>query len=179
MGIVVKPQGVAGQVKIKPETDDPNRFLMLENILAQTAEGKPVKSIPIDQISVRDGFVYATLNGSINRNEAEAQRGWLLSVPRTEAIALPPDHHFIADLIGCRVVDTKGNTLGVLTDVLQPGANDVYVVDCKPGRMLIPALMKVIPTVDVEQVSSWWMNVCWTRCALRIDVPTIFPKCQR
>lgn len=151
VGIVVKPQGIAGQVKIKPETDDPDRFLLLDTIEVQKAQGQPAISVSIEQVAVRDGFVYATLDGSASRNEAESQRGWLLSVPRDQAIALPPDHHFIADLVGCRVVDTQGKALGVLTEVLQPGANDVYVVDRQPGRMLIPALKKVIPTVDVEQ----------------------------
>ena len=151
IGVVIKPQGIAGQVKIKPETDDPDRYLGLQTVLVQTSEQQPAKSMPIEQIAVREGFVYATLNGSTSRNEAEAQRGWLLSVPRTEAVPLPPDHHFIADLIGCRVVDTQGNALGVLTEVLQPGANDVYVIDRQPGRMMIPALKKAIPTVDVDK----------------------------
>ncbi len=151
IGVVVKPQGIAGQVKIKPETDDPDRFLSLQTVLVQTSEQQPAKSMPIEQISVREGFVYAILNGSTSRNVAEAQRGWLLSVPRAEAVALPPDHHFIADLIGCRVVDTQGNALGVLTEVLQPGANDVYVIDRQPGRMMIPALKIAIPTVDVAK----------------------------
>ena len=149
VGIVVKPQGIAGQVKIKPETDDPDRFLLLDTIEVQKAQGQPAISVSIEQVAVRDGFVYATLDGSASRNEAESQRGWLLSVPRDQAIALPPDHHFIADLVGCQAVDTQGKALGVLTEVLQPGANDVYVVATDKGRLLVPALRHVILSVDV------------------------------
>ena len=152
IGTVVKPQGIYGQVKIKPLTDDPGRFLDLKEVLVSRREGEEQQPFDISHISVREGFVYATLCGSADRNKAEEQRGWMLYVHRKDAVKLDEDQHFIADLIGCKVVDSKGREVGILREVLQPGANDVYVIDLKEGGyMMLPALLKAIPRVSVEE----------------------------
>ena len=70
---------------------------------------------------------------------------------RAHARELAENETFICDLIGCRVVDTQGTELGKVTDVLQPGGNDVYVIRTPKGEMLLPALKHVIPTVDAEK----------------------------
>lgn len=152
IGTVVKPQGIYGQVKIKPLTDDPGRFLDLKEVLISRRKGEEQQPCAISQISVRQGFVYAALSGSDDRSKAEEQRGWMLYVRREDAVRLDEDQHFIADLIGCKVVDSKGCEVGVLREVLQPGANDVYVIDMKDGgSMMLPALLKAIPQVNIEK----------------------------
>lgn len=152
IGTVIKPQGIYGQVKIKPLTNDPNRFLDLKEVLVSRREGDEEQPSDIGHISVREGFVYATLAGSSDRNKAEEQRGWMLYVRREDAVQLDEDQHFIADLIGCTVVDSKGHEVGILREVLQPGANDVYVIALKEGgSMMLPALKKAIPEVSVEE----------------------------
>lgn len=149
VGVVVRPQGTRGEVKIKPFTDDPHRFLALEQVYREAEGGH--KPIGIRGISVREGMVYATLGDSATRDEAEAQRDMKLYVSRADAVQLPEDSHFIADLIGCRVEDTKGQPLGVLVEVLQPGSADVYVIKTATGRMMLPALKKVVLEVWPEQ----------------------------
>lgn len=152
IGIVLKPQSIHGQVKIKPLTDNPQRFLNLSQVLVRKREGEEYQPVDIQDITVREGFVYANLSGSATRNQAEEQRAWMLYVHRSDAVKLEEDQHFIADLIGCRVVDSKENEIGILREVLQPGANDVYLIDLKDGGvMLLPALKKAVPEVDVEQ----------------------------
>ncbi len=152
IGTVLKPQGIHGQVKIKPLTDSAQRFLALKEVLVSKNEGAEKVPERIEGISVREDFVYAHLAASSSRNEAEAQRGWMLYVRREDAVELDEDQNFIADLIGCRVLDSKGNELGKLKEVLQPGANDVYVIALhQGGTMLLPALKRVIPSVDAEQ----------------------------
>ena len=65
---------------------------------------------------------------------------------------LGPDEYFITDLIGLQVLTEDGEALGVLKDVLETGANDVYVVEMKNGReLLIPAIKDCILDVDTEQ----------------------------
>lgn len=147
VGTVVKPQGIQGLVKIWPMTDDPERFLDLDGVWLQ--QGEAYHAVPLEEISVRGRLVYARLDGAISREQAERQRGLALFVSRAQAVPLPPDSHFISDLVGCRVVDMQGQEIGLLTQVLQPGANDVYVIKTKTGRILLPALKKVVPTVDV------------------------------
>ena len=152
IGVVIKPQGIYGQVKIKPLTDDPSRFLELTQVLVSRREGDEQLPVDIDNISAREGFVYATLSGSADRDQAEKQRGWMLYVRREDAVRLDEDQHFIADLIGCKVVNSKGCEVGILREVLQPGANDVYVIALKEGgSMMLPALKKAIPQVNIEE----------------------------
>ena len=148
VGTVVKPQGIDGQVRVVPSTDDPERFLDLDTVSVESGDG--YRSVAIEDVSVRSGFVYARLDGCFDRNQAETQRGWVLHVHRDQAVQLPEDRHFIADLIGCRVVDSRGQEVGVLQDILQPGANDVYVIQLKKGRMLLPALKKVVTHIDIQ-----------------------------
>ena len=67
---------------------------------------------------------------------------------RAHAAQLPEYTYFIADLVGLAVTDTKGTAYGKITDVLSTGSNDVYVID--GGKLMVPALKKVIERVDVE-----------------------------
>ncbi len=149
IGQVLRPQGVRGQVRVRPDTDDPGRFDELEYVYIQEKNGA-YKRISVDEVSVREDAVYLRLNGATTREAAEAQRNWMLYVDRAHARELAENETFICDLIGCKAVDTQGNELGTVTDVLQPGGNDVYVIKTPRGEMLLPALMHVVPQVDTK-----------------------------
>ena len=149
IGEVLRPQGVKGLVKVRPDTDDPERFYELNQVYLKS--GEEYSPIPVADVSVREDGVYLRLNDIQDRNEAEKQRGWLLYIDRAHARKLRENETFICDLIGCRVMDSKGTELGKVTDVLQPGGNDVYVIKTPRGEMLLPALKHVIPSVDVEK----------------------------
>ena len=148
IGEVLRPQGVKGQVKVRPDTDDPERFLDLNQVFLKQGDG--YTAAPVADVSVRDDGVYLRLQNAQTRDEAEKQRGWMLYIDREHARPLAENETFICDLIGCRAVDTQGNELGTVKDVLQPGGNDVYVIKTSRGEMLLPALKHVIPTVDVK-----------------------------
>lgn len=150
IGQVLRPQGLAGQVKIRPDTDDPGRFLALEWVLIDDGKGRQ-EQVAISRVSVRGGFVYLNLGEDADIETAEKRRGLLLYVPREEAVDLGENENFIVDIIGCALKDTKGRELGTVIDVLQPGANDVYVVSTPGGRLLVPALRHVILEVNVPQ----------------------------
>jgi len=151
IGEVLKPQGVRGQVKVRPDTDDPARFLQLEQVFLKN--GEEFTPCAIRQAEVRaDGFVYCTLGGAQDRDAAEKQRGLMLYVDRAHAVELEEGRYFISDLLGCTVVDTAGKEIGHIEDVLQPGANDVYQIKCADHRTLyLPVLPFVIKSVDVMQ----------------------------
>ena len=149
IGQVLRPQGIKGQVKVRPDTDDPARFEDLETVYIKN--GNAYNPISVDEVSVRDDGVYLRLNGAQTRDEAEKQRNWMLYVDRAHARELAENETFICDLIGCRVLDLQGNELGQVTDVLQPGGNDVYVIKTQKGEMLLPALKHVIPIVDAAR----------------------------
>ena len=151
IGAIIKPQGIDGLVKIKPITDDPNRFLDLTTVFCGMPSAERYTQLIIEEVAVREGFVYARINQAITRNEAEKQRSLLLYVKREDAVELGEDCCFIADLIGCRVVDSAGDEVGTLIEVLQPGANDVYMIKMKNNKMMmLPSLKKAVPSVDIH-----------------------------
>lgn len=149
VGHITKPHGIEGMVRIKPETDDPERFLDLNTVYR--LEGGKYLPLRIENVSVRDGMVFACVAGASSRNEAEAQRDMALYVSREDAVTLPEDRYFIADLIGCQLEDREGKPLGELIEVLQPGSADVYVVRTVAGRMMLPALKKIVLQVRVDE----------------------------
>lgn len=148
IGEILKPQGIMGEVKVQPITDDPGRFIRLQQVFLENGEG--YEPWPLIHARVGGGFAYLTLEGVSGREDAEKLRGRKLFVDRANAVPLQENEAFIADLIGCRAVDTQGSLIGTLVDVLQPGRTDVYVFDTPRGRMLMPALKSAIPKVDVQ-----------------------------
>jgi 16S rRNA processing protein RimM len=90
-----------------------------------------------------------SLSGVDSREEGEALRGALLEVPDAEVERADEESYFLHELVGLRVVTVEGRELGVLREVLQPGANDVYVVEGPEGEVLLPAIGEVVERVDV------------------------------
>ena len=96
----------------------------------------------------RDAWLLG-LTGVTAREQAEALRGELLEVPDVEVERADEESYFLHELIGLRVATAEGEELGVLKDVLQPGANDVYVVATPAGELLLPAIADVVERIDV------------------------------
>ena len=149
IGEVLKPQGIRGEVKVKPVTCDPERFYDLEQVFFE----KNGQYEPVQVLSARvdKSGAYLLLEGVSDRNEAEKLRGQLLYIDREHAVELPEDAEFICDLIGCHGADDEGRDLGELVDVMQPGGNDVYVFRGPLGEVLVPALKDVVLRVDVRE----------------------------
>ena len=149
IGEILKPQGVKGEVKVRPITCDPSRFEGLTRVFFKDAQGAyaPIK-VKISRVD--PDAAYLTVRGYSDRTAAEDLRGRLLYVDRASAMKLPEDAEFICDLIGCVAYDDTGRLIGTLTDVLQPGAGDVYVFRGPLGEVLVPALKTVFLEVDVQ-----------------------------
>ena len=85
-------------------------------------------------------------------NDVEKYKGARLLVPREKAVKLQKDEYFVADLIGMQVVTEDGEPFGRLKNVLETGANDVYVVETAEGReVLLPAIKECVLQVDMEK----------------------------
>lgn len=148
IGLITRPHGVHGNVRVQPLTDDSERFRgMCEAYLEQDGVRRMVA---LSDISVQPDAVLLRLAGFDSREAAEKLRGAYLCVDKANAVPLPPGRYFIADLIGCRVEDTEGRVYGLLKDVLQTGANDVYEIEGEIP-ILLPALKRVLLEVDTER----------------------------
>lgn len=148
VGVITRPQGIRGEVRIQPMTDAPEDFLSFREVTL--GQGREARLLRITASRVQSNMVCASLEGVETREAAEALRGAQLFAQRAQAPKLPARAYFIADLIGCEVVNADGHVYGRVREVLQPGANDVYVLDTAQGQMLIPAIRRVIVDVDVE-----------------------------
>ena len=147
IGLILKPQGIRGEIKVLPLTDDPQRFIGLKQAFL-SEEKKPVR---IMGARVGKDAVYLFLEKIYDRTAAESVRGQFIYIDREHAVKLPEGRYFIADLIGCEAVDLNGNRLGILKEVLQPGANDVYIVQRPDGsELLIPVVDAFIKDIDIK-----------------------------
>jgi 16S rRNA processing protein RimM len=149
IGLIVRPHGVKGMLKVLPLTDDPARFMDLDHVWLE-ASGVYTE-YAIVQASTSRGMAYVQLEGIDCCDRAETLRGCYLCVERKNAVALPQDTYFIKDLIGCRVENEQGFVYGQVKDVFQTGANDVYTIGNGQREWLLPAIKKVIRSVDIQQ----------------------------
>ena len=149
IGEITRPQGVRGEMRVKPCTDDPMRFAELEQVYFKQGDAYAPRGMKFVRLAGPD-VVIIRLDGVDDANAVEALRGRELYVDRAHAVELPEDADFIVDLIGCRVVDDEGTEYGRIVDVMQPGGGDVYVIDGPRGEVLVPALKSVVLDVDTR-----------------------------
>ena len=148
IGIVTSPHGIRGEVKVYPTTDDPGRFKRLRQVLV----GDERRPLELEGVKFFKNMVIAKLGGIDTPEAAAGLRQKSLYVARKDAVDLGRDEYFIADLMGLRVLDEQERELGILEDVLQTGANDVYQIRlAEGGELLLPAIRECILFVDVKQ----------------------------
>ncbi|HEU4963046.1 MAG TPA: ribosome maturation factor RimM [Bacilli bacterium] len=152
VGHVVNTQGLGGEVRVVSRTDfDDVRFKKgSELLLVHPNFPKPIP-LKVNSSRPHKQFILLKFEGHDNINAVEKYKGGDLKVPEDELVELPEDEYYIYQLKGCTVVTDEGEELGVLKDVLQPGANDVYVVKPSKGKdILLPAIRDCVLDVDVE-----------------------------
>lgn len=149
VGVITSTHGVRGEVKVFPTTDDVTRFKKLKNVILDT--GKENLKLEISGVKFFKNMVILKFKEFDNINDVEKYRQKGLYVTRENAVKLKKDEYFIADLIGLNVQTDEGEALGTMTDVLQTGANDVYVIRMADGEeLLLPAIKECIQKIDVE-----------------------------
>ena len=141
------PHGVGGELRIIPLTDFPERFRDMQEVYV----GDELLHIDSVQLKGTPQLILMRFREYPVREQAASLTGRYLSVERAKAVPLQEGQYYTFDIIGLEVQDTKGNVLGTVTDVLQPGANDVYVVskDGEPDQ-LFAAIEEVVKDIDVE-----------------------------
>ncbi len=148
VGVYTNTHGVRGEIKVYPTTDDPKRFRKLKQVILRTP--KQEMTLEIENVRFSKQMVLLKFKGIDNINDIERYKGSGLFVPREQAVPLKKDEYFIADLIGITVFTEDGAELGRLSEVLQTGANDVYVVQTGERELLLPAIADCVQSVDVE-----------------------------
>lgn len=149
VGVITTTHGVGGEVKVFPTTDA-ERFMELEYVILDT--GREKRELTIQNVKFFKNLVILKFEGIDNINDIEKYKGKELWVPREEAQELDEDEYYIGDLIGMDVLLEDGTRFGSLKDVMETGANDVYVVETEEGKeVLLPAIHDCIMDVDIEK----------------------------
>ena len=150
IGQIVNTFGIKGMVKVKPFTDDINRFDRLETIYIKNKKGN--KEYKIQEVKYHKQMVMLKLEGIENPEEAETLRGSYLLIDRDKEEPLEEGTYYIVDLLGLEVFSDEGELLGKVDDIFNTGSNDIYVVKDELGKqILLPGTSEVIKDVDLEQ----------------------------
>ena len=144
VGRVERPWGLHGNLKVEPLTDFPERFASGARVFLDSTERTIVAS------RWQKGRVYVRLEGLDTPEAGERFRDTLLEVPMHDRPAFGEDQYYIDEIVGSRVEATTGESLGVVREVLRPGANDVFVVgrEGQQRDLLVPAIRDVVRSVD-------------------------------
>ena len=150
VGVITSTHGIRGEVKVFPTTDDPKRFKKLKQVILDT--GKEKRDLEVESVKFFKQFVILKFKGIDNINEVERYKRCPLLVTRDHAVPLQEDEYFIADMIGMQVVTEDGAVFGTLKDVIETGANDVYIIDSSEhGEVLVPAIKECILDINIEE----------------------------
>ena len=148
VGQIVNTYGIKGFVKVVPLVDNNNQFKSFKTLYMQ--DKKNLIELNIEEVKFSKNLVLLKFKGIDTIEQAEEYRNIYLQAKRSD-IKLEKGAYFIVDLIGLEVYTEKGELLGILKEVLQPGANDVYVVENETKQqILLPVIPDVIKKVDIE-----------------------------
>lgn len=154
VGVIVNTHGIRGDLKILSKTDFAEDRFAPGNQLYMVNEqtGEQLK-VTVESFREQKGMYYIHLEGFNNINEVEKYKGWVLKITEEQQGELEDGEYFYHQIIDCEVVTDEGVVLGKITDILSPGANDVWVVKPyeKGKDILLPVIDPVILNVDIKQ----------------------------
>ena len=149
VGVIANTHGIRGEVKVYPTTDDINRFKKLKKCILDT--GKEYIDLNVESVKFFKNMVILKFKESNNINDIECYKGKDILVSRDNAVKLEKGEYYIADILGAKVILEDGSEFGVLEDVMQTGANDVYVVKTLDNKeVLLPKIDECVKKLDIE-----------------------------
>ena len=152
IGVITRPHGVLGEMKVYPVTDDIKRFKGMKEILMGPPEGQKgeLSTVKVEGVRFQKNMVLLKLSGIESPEEARKLSQYQLYVKREDAIPLSDGEYYVSDLLGLSVLSEKGEKLGILKDVLKTAANDVYVVKGE-REILVPAVKEYVLSIDLPK----------------------------
>jgi 16S rRNA processing protein RimM len=143
---VLGAHGIRGELKCRIVTDFPTRRFKRGNTVLIRGEAHKIQAARI-----QGATVLLKLEDVSDRDKAAALRGAEVEVPTHEAVSLPKGQFYWHQVIGLQVEDiTSHEHLGEVTDIIETGANDVYIVRGQKGEILVPAIKDVVKQIDPE-----------------------------
>jgi 16S rRNA processing protein RimM len=152
LGEILRPHGIRGELRVRLLTDYPERIAKLKTVyLADKPEPSAVTPYAVQGMRMNGDYGLLRLGGIESREDGDRLRGLYVLVDMAHAVPLEAGEFYLYQLIGLRVETEAGETLGTLVEVLETGANDVYIVDSpRYGEVLIPVIPDAIIKTDVQ-----------------------------
>lgn len=154
VGQIIRPHGIRGELRVKVLTNYPDHLLSLERVaLSRSAEGdfSDIQVYEVERIRLHQHQAILKLEGLDDRTAAELFREQYLLVSLAEAVPLEADEFYHFQLIGLQMMTAQEQLVGTVREILETGANDVYVVEHpKWGEILVPAIPSVVQTIDLS-----------------------------
>jgi 16S rRNA processing protein RimM len=153
IGEILRPHGVRGEVRLRILTAYPERIAKLKTVyLGDSHDAPDLIPYQVEANRMSTGYGLLKLKGIEERNAADRLRGLFVMVDFAHAVPLEEGEFYLYQLIGIRVFTDDGLELGTLVDVLETGANDVYVINSPEyGEVLIPVIPDTILSTDIAQ----------------------------
>lgn len=152
IGELLRPHGIVGEMRMKIITHYPERLSRLETVyLAPSPDSPDIKAYQLESVRMHQSYSLMKFKGVNDRDQAEFLRQLVVMVAIDDAIPLEDGELYLYQVVGLTVQTESGETLGSLTEVLETGANDVYIVDSpRYGEVLIPATSETILSTNLE-----------------------------
>ena len=147
VGIVTRPHGIHGDVKIRSMMSDPQLLSAITKVRATYSDGK-VANLEISEIRVHGQSILMHFRSVDDRQSAEQLRGTQLDIARSDLPPLGKDEYYLGDLVGYQVVTEAGEEIGKITQALDLPANDVIEVSCDDRPVLVPLVDEIIRKID-------------------------------
>jgi 16S rRNA processing protein RimM len=150
VGRIARPHGVRGEMRVEILTELPERLMWLTEVyLARDPDALEPDRVDVAQVRLHKEQALLQLTGVTTREAAEDLRSMLLMVPVADALPLEEGEYYLYQLEGLKVVTDEDEVLGVVREVLETGANEVFVVDGSRGEILLPNTVEVVQDIDL------------------------------
>lgn len=147
VGEILKPFGYRGEVKIKIITDYPERLVKHTTVYI----GPQARAYQVERARLHSGYVLMKFAGYDTDTSVAKLRGEIVQIPAAEAAKLKKNQYYHHQIIGLNAVTAAGDALGTVEQILETGANDVYLIRTPEGKeLLLPAIKSVIKKIDLE-----------------------------
>ena len=148
VGIITSPHGIRGEVNVYATSDDPDKFEKLDYVIVQRKNSS--EQMDVEDVKYFKNMVILKLSGIKDRNAAENYRNAELMIHRSQS-PCEEGQYYVADLLGLKVYNEKDELIGVVSDFMETGANDVFVITKNDKKeLLLPDIPECILDIDVE-----------------------------
>ncbi len=149
-GVILKPKGLQGEVKVELVTDFPETFLSRREYYAGKSEDS-VERLKVKKAALAAGFAWLFFEGIDTMEKAEALAGWKLFVTEDQLLPQPANRAYVHEIIGMKVLDRNRTEVGVVTSVVRMPANEVYEVKVGEKKILVPAIDEFVEEFNLGE----------------------------